>query len=72
MSETLTVAATRASGNRGVAARVRRAQHRLEATALSVEQVATEAGFGSATVLREHFGRIVGVSPLARGAGRPP
>jgi transcriptional regulator GlxA family with amidase domain len=46
-------------------ARIRRAQHLLEATPLSVEQVATEAGFGSATVLREHFGRIVGTSPLA-------
>lgn len=46
-------------------ARVRRAQHLLEATPLSVERVAAESGFGSATVLREHFGRIVGTSPLA-------
>jgi len=46
-------------------ARVRRAQRLLETTALSVERVAVEVGFGSPTVLREHFGRIVGTSPLA-------
>jgi transcriptional regulator GlxA family with amidase domain len=47
------------------AARVRRAQRLLETTDLSVEAVAAEAGFGSATVLRERFGRIVGTSPIA-------
>jgi transcriptional regulator GlxA family with amidase domain len=46
-------------------ARVRRAQRLLESTALSIERVASEAGFQSATVLREHFGRVVGTSPQA-------
>jgi transcriptional regulator GlxA family with amidase domain len=46
-------------------ARVRRAQRLLETSALSVERVAAEAGFGSSTVLREHFGQIVGTSPRA-------
>jgi transcriptional regulator GlxA family with amidase domain len=45
-------------------ARIRRAQRLLETTDLSVERVATEAGFGSAALLREHFGRLVGSSPL--------
>jgi transcriptional regulator GlxA family with amidase domain len=46
-------------------ARVRRAQELLETTRRSVERVAADVGFGSATVLREHFGRIVGTSPQA-------
>lgn len=46
-------------------ARVRRAQRLLETTDLSVEQVAAEAGFGSAAVMREHFGTMVGTSPLS-------
>ena len=46
-------------------ARVRRAQRLLERTSLSIEQVATEVGFRSASVLREHFGGIVGTTPLA-------
>jgi transcriptional regulator GlxA family with amidase domain len=46
-------------------ARIRRAQRLLETTQLSVEQVAREAGFRSATVLREHFGQLVGTAPLA-------
>jgi transcriptional regulator GlxA family with amidase domain len=46
-------------------ARVRRAQRLLETTDLAVEQVATEAGFGSAAVMREHFGTVVGTSPLS-------
>jgi len=45
-------------------ARVRCAQRLLEKTDLSVERVASEAGFGSATVMREHFGRTVGATPL--------
>ena len=45
-------------------ARVRRAQRLLETTDLSIEQVAAEAGFGSAAVLRVHFGGVVGTSPL--------
>jgi len=46
-------------------ARIRRAQRLLETTALSIERVAAEVGFGSSAVLREQFGRIVGTSPLA-------
>jgi transcriptional regulator GlxA family with amidase domain len=46
-------------------ARVRRAQQLLETTGLSVEEVAVHSGFSSASVLREHFGGIVGTSPLA-------
>lgn len=46
-------------------ARVRRAQLLLETTPLSVEQVACEAGFKSASVLREHFGSSIGVTPAA-------
>ncbi|MBV8048131.1 MAG: helix-turn-helix domain-containing protein [Paludibacterium sp.] len=43
--------------------RVRRAQQLLETTALSVEEVATEVGFGSASAFREKFRRIAGLSP---------
>jgi len=46
-------------------ARVRRAQRLLETTQLSMERLAGEAGFASAAVLREHFGAVVGTSPLA-------
>ena len=46
-------------------ARVRQAQRLLETTDLSVERIASAVGFHSATVLRERFGRIVGVSPQA-------
>jgi transcriptional regulator GlxA family with amidase domain len=46
-------------------ARVRRAQHLLETTDLAVERLAAECGFGSASVMREHFGRNVGTTPLA-------
>jgi transcriptional regulator GlxA family with amidase domain len=45
-------------------ARVRRAQRLLETTDLSIEQVAAEAGFRSAAVLRVHFAGVVGTSPL--------
>jgi transcriptional regulator GlxA family with amidase domain len=45
-------------------ARVRRAQQLLETTELSIERVAADSGFGSAAVLREHFGGIVGTNPL--------
>ena len=46
-------------------ARVRRAQQLLETTDLAIEQVAAQAGFGSAAVMREHFGTVVGTSPLS-------
>jgi transcriptional regulator GlxA family with amidase domain len=45
-------------------ARIRRAQRLLEATELAVERVAAVAGFGSAAVMREHFGEMVGTTPL--------
>lgn len=35
----------------------------LEETDLDVDQVAARAGFGSATLLRHHFRRVVGVTP---------
>jgi transcriptional regulator GlxA family with amidase domain len=44
-------------------ARVRRAQRLLEATGHSIDRIATEVGFGSATVLRAQFGEVVGTSP---------
>ena len=47
------------------AARVRRAQQLLETTSLSVEEVAAQSGFRSASVLREHFGGTIGTTPLA-------
>jgi transcriptional regulator GlxA family with amidase domain len=47
------------------AARVRRAQQLLETTGLSVEAVAVNSGFGSASVLRERFGGMIGTTPLA-------
>jgi transcriptional regulator GlxA family with amidase domain len=45
--------------------RIREAQRLLETTALSMEIVAENVGYGSATVFRERFAAIVGVSPLA-------
>ncbi|PDP88089.1 AraC family transcriptional regulator [Glycomyces fuscus] len=45
--------------------RVRLAQELLESTDATVEQVAARCGMGTATTLRRHFHRIVGVSPLA-------
>lgn len=48
-----------------VQSRVRRAQHLLETTGDSIEEVAIKAGFGSATTLRARFGRVVGTSPRA-------
>ena len=46
-------------------ARVRRAQRLLETTQLAIERVASESGFGSSTVMRQHFAAIVGTTPLA-------
>lgn len=45
--------------------RVRLAERLLETTDLGVDEVARRAGFASAAVLREHFSRERGVSPLA-------
>ncbi|GIE89071.1 GlxA family transcriptional regulator [Actinoplanes regularis] len=44
-------------------ARIRRAQHLLEATDQPVEQIAGQVGFGSPTAFRDRFKRIVGTSP---------
>jgi len=46
-------------------ARIRRAQRLLETTEWTVERLAAEAGFRSAAGMREHFGQIVGTTPLA-------
>ncbi|MFC4589307.1 GlxA family transcriptional regulator [Sphaerisporangium corydalis] len=43
--------------------RVTEAQRLLETTDLSIEQVATRCGFGTATMLRRHFARILGTTP---------
>ncbi|MBB2949048.1 transcriptional regulator GlxA family with amidase domain [Actinoplanes lutulentus] len=44
-------------------ARIRRAQHFLEATDEPVEVIAGRVGFGSATAFRERFQRVAGTSP---------
>jgi AraC family transcriptional regulator, transcriptional activator FtrA len=43
--------------------RVRRAQELLETSDLSVEQIASRTGMGTATTLRRHFGQQLGVPP---------
>jgi transcriptional regulator GlxA family with amidase domain len=43
--------------------RVLRARQLLEDTQLSVDDIASAAGFGTAALLRHHFHRIVGVAP---------
>ncbi|RKS08724.1 transcriptional regulator GlxA family with amidase domain [Nocardiopsis sp. Huas11] len=45
--------------------RVRLSQELLESTDATVEQIAARCGMGTATTLRRHFHRVVGVSPLA-------
>lgn len=45
--------------------RITRAQELLERTAVGVEQVAALSGMGTATTLRRHFHRSIGVSPTA-------
>ncbi|WP_067547823.1 GlxA family transcriptional regulator [Nocardia crassostreae] len=54
-------------------ARIRRAQHLLEATDYPVERIAAQAGFGSPTAFRDRFKRIVGTTPHAYRAtfGKP-
>ncbi|MBW4718058.1 GlxA family transcriptional regulator [Saccharothrix obliqua] len=46
-------------------ARVRRAQHLLEATDHPVDRIAAQVGFGSPTAFRDRFRRVVGTSPHA-------
>jgi transcriptional regulator GlxA family with amidase domain len=48
-----------------LAARLRRAQHLLEATDLPIEGIAERAGFGSTVSFRSHFRRLVGTAPQA-------
>ncbi|WP_432537939.1 GlxA family transcriptional regulator [Kineococcus arenarius] len=43
--------------------RILRAQDLLERTDASIEQIAARCGMGTATTLRRHFHRVVGVSP---------
>ncbi|MEU4190575.1 helix-turn-helix domain-containing protein [Kribbella sp. NPDC026611] len=43
--------------------RVRRAQQLLEATDTGIEAIARSTGLGTATTLRRHFHRVVGVPP---------
>ncbi len=43
--------------------RVDRARQLLESTGLSIDHIATRTGLGTATTLRHHFRRKVGVSP---------
>lgn len=45
--------------------RLQRARELLETTDLSVEEIASRAGFGTAIGLRQHFRRVVGTTPLA-------
>lgn len=45
--------------------RARLAQYLLETTDLPVESIAHHAGFGSTTVMRRHFGRVLGTTPSA-------
>ncbi|WP_456718244.1 MULTISPECIES: transcriptional regulator FtrA [unclassified Bradyrhizobium] len=47
-----------------VQARVSRARELLEATQLSIEDVAAATGFGSAEALRHHFRQRIGTSPM--------
>lgn len=54
--------------------RVDAARELLESSSLSVEQIAHRVGFSSATVLRRHFARRLGVSPSSyrERFSRPP
>ncbi|MBT3154751.1 helix-turn-helix domain-containing protein [Streptomyces sp. CHD11] len=45
--------------------RVERALHLLESTGLSVDQVARDAGFGTAQSMRQHLQAALGVTPTA-------
>jgi transcriptional regulator GlxA family with amidase domain len=43
--------------------RVLYARRLLEETDLDIDRVADRSGFGTATLLRHHFRRIIGVTP---------
>ncbi|MFI9806455.1 GlxA family transcriptional regulator [Streptomyces sp. NPDC052301] len=43
--------------------RVERARHLLESTGLSIDQVARDAGFGTAQSMRQHLQQALGVTP---------
>ncbi|MCW2651983.1 MAG: hypothetical protein QOE41_164 [Mycobacterium sp.] len=43
--------------------RVLFARRLLEETALDVDRIAERCGFGTSTLLRHHFRRLVGVTP---------
>lgn len=45
--------------------RVERARHLLESTELSIDQVAHDAGFGTAQSMRQHLQTALGVTPTA-------
>ncbi|MCK2034723.1 helix-turn-helix domain-containing protein [Microbacterium sp. SSW1-49] len=45
--------------------RIIHAQRLLERTDMALEQIADECGFGSAAVLRQNFGRVLGLTPTA-------
>ena len=47
------------------AARADRAKELLESSALSIDEIAVEAGFGTAMTLRHHFQRRLSLSPSA-------
>ncbi len=52
--------------------RVRRVQDLLETTALSLDQIAPQAGFSDPQTLRLHFERVVGTPPPSTAAPSPP
>ncbi|MER5432677.1 helix-turn-helix domain-containing protein [Streptomyces sp. NPDC002588] len=45
--------------------RVERARHLLESTGLSIDQIARDAGFGTAQSMRQHLQTALGVTPTA-------
>ncbi len=45
--------------------RVERARHLLESSDLSIDQVARDAGFGTAQSMRQHLQAVLGVTPTA-------
>ncbi|WP_329012694.1 GlxA family transcriptional regulator [Streptomyces sp. NBC_00690] len=54
-------------------ARVNRAQQLLETTAMPIDRIAADTGFGAASTFRQHFTRHTGVPPQAyRSAFRSP